>query len=83
MQEVYRALHEIARKISRRREIDLRFSPPTIELEDTRYVVTDLNGLRDLLSKIADDPNLSDSFNECYDVILEAILSCAVLPREE
>lgn len=81
MQEIYRALHEIARKISRRREIDLQFSPPIIELEDTRYVVTDLNGLRDRLSKIADDPNLSDSFNECYNTILEAICSCAVLPN--
>jgi len=78
MQEVYRALHEIARKIYRRREIDLQFYPPVIELEDTRYVVTDLNGLVglvDRLSKIADDPNL------CYDIILEAICSCAVLPN--
>lgn len=78
MHEIYRALNEIARKISRRCEIDIRFSPPTIELEDSHYVVTDLNGLRDRLSQIANDPNLTDSFNECYDIILEAICSCAV-----
>ena len=68
MREAYKALHDLAAQLSQKTEIDLHFYPPTFDVEDTCYVVTDVFGLIAQLQKLRDLP---DSFDECYDRIVK------------
>lgn len=77
MREAYKALHDLAAQLSQKTEIDLHFYPPTFDVEDTCYVVTDVFGLIAQLQKLRDLP---DSFDECYDRIVEAIRPYVYLP---